>query len=81
MDGVGIFDKEKDLVDWINILMKIKVFKLLIGMKRKVGFLDFNKIFLKVFMEKICLDWFVWVDMGVDNLMCVVWCNVDVMFW
>lgn len=56
MDGVGIFDKEKDLEDWINILMKIKVFKLLIGMKRKVGFLDFNKNFLKVFMEKICLD-------------------------
>lgn len=56
MDGVGIFDKEKDLEDWINILMKIKVFKLFIGMKRKVGFLDFNKIFLKVFMEKICLD-------------------------
>lgn len=79
-DGAGIFDKEKDPADWINILTKIKVSKPSIGTKRKVGSLDSNKNFPKVPMEKTCPDRFVRVDTGADNSTCAARCNVDVMF-
>lgn len=81
-DGTGIFDKEKDPSDWLDIITKLKMSNSPIGSKVKNLGSPGSKghRFPDVPPEISCPDRFVRVDTGTDNSTCAARCNVDVMF-